>query len=105
MSLSTKFILCSSFIFGVFFSMNSEADKKPPWLVNPDAERYSISWRMGGGEDYLREWWLYFNALSHEESILYQEQYPEPESWEGFYKKEHPLLSEEERKLMSELKE
>ena len=40
---------------------------------------------MGAGEDYRYEWWDWYAALSAEEQRRYQEHYPAPEEWEGFY--------------------
>lgn len=57
----------------------------PLWLVYPEIPQYSIGWRMGYGEGYN---WLFndwFSALSHEEQTKYQEMFPAPHSWRGYY--------------------
>jgi hypothetical protein len=43
----------------------------PPWLKYPSIPRYSIGWRMGGGESYLMVWWRWGENRSQEEKIAY----------------------------------
>src|SRR5262245_4467420 len=57
----------------------------PPWRVFPEIPRFSIGWRMGSGEDYLREWAKWFMGLSNAEKAGYRAQWPEPETWVGFF--------------------
>lgn len=57
----------------------------PLWLTYPEISQYSIGWRMGYGEDYR---WLFndwFTGLSQEEQSKYQEMFPTPYSWRGYY--------------------
>ena len=63
------------------------ADKPmlPLWLKFPNIPAYSIGWRMGAGEDYRYAWAEWYDALADEERRRYQERYPAPEEWEGFY--------------------
>jgi hypothetical protein len=60
----------------------------PLWLKYPEIPRYAIGWRMGAGEDYsckFSEWW---EALSSEVKQEYQNFYPEPVGWRGWYVEE-----------------
>lgn len=57
----------------------------PPWLAYPEIERYSIGWRMGGGEDYIGKWHRWYQKLSPQKSADYQELFPEPPTWKGFW--------------------
>ena len=59
---------------------------EPPWLAFPDIPSVSIGWRMGGGESFLMTWDRWYKRISEEERIEYQRSYPEPPSWDGFYK-------------------
>ncbi len=60
----------------------------PPWIQYPEIERYSIGWRMGYGEGFLMEWWPFYGGLSNRGKKRYQELYPEPDEWNGFYKEQ-----------------
>ena len=65
-----------------------EADQKwmpPPWLAYPEIERYSIGWRMGYGEYYIIRWGAWFRALTETEKKTYQELFPEPVTWKGYW--------------------
>ena len=60
----------------------------PPWLAYPQIERYSIGWRMGAGEEYINrfgEWWV---TLSAERKEKYQTLFPEPITWQGWWRSE-----------------
>lgn len=57
----------------------------PPWIGYSDVARGSIAWRMGEGESYLMDWYVWIRALSKERRKAYEIEYPEPESWEGTY--------------------
>lgn len=41
-----------------------EREMVPPWEAFPTYERYSMGWRMGGGEDYFHEWWNFLETLT-----------------------------------------
>lgn len=60
----------------------------PPWIAYPKIERYSIGWRMGYGEDYICRWGSWFDALTEEEQKTYQELFPEPLTWKGYWEEE-----------------
>lgn len=57
----------------------------PPWLAYPTIWRGSVLWRMGDGEDYLRQFSDWFAALSPEEKDEYRTLFPEPTVWKGFW--------------------
>ena len=57
----------------------------PPWLEYPTFPRYSIGWRMGGGEDYWDEFWTAYQALTTEEKRWYRHDFPEPAAWSNVY--------------------
>lgn len=57
----------------------------PPWLQYPQIPRGSIGWRMGAGESYLCEWVPWYGGLSAAGKQAYQQMYPEPKAWRGFY--------------------
>lgn len=54
----------------------------PPWQRYPDIPRYSIGWRMGGGESYLMVFWRWYERLSRDEKLAYfRELAPIPVEW------------------------
>lgn len=54
----------------------------PPWRRYPDIPRYSIGWRMGGGESYLMVFWHWYERLSRDEKLAYfREHAPIPIEW------------------------
>lgn len=57
----------------------------PLWLQFPEMPRYSIGWRMGGGESYVAEFGGWWETLSPEAQRLYEARYPEPPDWQGWY--------------------
>ena len=66
-------------------------DKKimpPLWLAFPEIERYSIGWRMGYGEQYRYRLGDWMKTLSKEERREYQELFPEPVTWKGWWERE-----------------
>jgi hypothetical protein len=81
-------------------SNRSVKEMVPPWLFNKEAPRFSISWRMGVAEDYIRAWWDFYYLLDSDDVKKYREAYPEPEPWHGFYDMDHPSFSEEERRII-----
>ncbi|WP_432664407.1 NADAR family protein [Wukongibacter baidiensis] len=58
----------------------------PLWLMYPSITRYSIGWRMGYGEGYANEYFRWYSSLSTEEKQKYQQMFPEPKGWLGWYK-------------------
>jgi len=61
----------------------------PPWIKYPEIERYSIGWRMGYGESYLCEWGPWYCGLSEAGKVRYQEIYPEPDGWSGYWREDN----------------
>lgn len=57
----------------------------PLWEKFPTYSRYSMGWRMGGGEDYARQYRKWFKSLSVAEREDYIKRNKEPADWEGFY--------------------
>ena len=64
---------------------------KIPWLIKNNIEfrrlkeRGSIGWRMGYCESYLMKWDRWYNKLSNDDKSQYQNMFPPPEDWKGFY--------------------
>lgn len=54
----------------------------PPWLACPGIPQYSIGWRMGWGEDYLRRLSRWLEGLTEEERTEYGRLFPPPVFWE-----------------------
>ena len=65
--------------------MKTMDDQRPLWLAFPDIPWGSLGWRMGSGEAYANAWIPWFKALSDEARREYIVQWPEPDSWNGFY--------------------
>jgi len=68
-------------------SVNSQSEKElePLWVKAPVYNRYSMAWRMGGGEDSRRKFQIRYRELTEKSKDNFQRQYPEPKGWEGFY--------------------
>lgn len=63
----------------------------PLWMKYPHIFRGSIGWRMGYGESYSDKFGSWYQSLSDKEQIVYQELFPEPKMWRGYYKKDFSL--------------
>ena len=64
--------------------MPAEKNIVPPWEAFPDYERYTIGWRMGGGEEYFHDWWNFIASLPLDFSsrLQYlQQNRPAPINW------------------------
>lgn len=57
----------------------------PLWLMYPEIPNGSIGWRMGYGEGYAIDFYLWFNKLEEDEKKKYKEMFPEPKRWEREY--------------------
>ncbi|HEX9063368.1 MAG TPA: NADAR family protein [Clostridia bacterium] len=60
----------------------------PLWLKYPQIGMYSIGWRMGYGEEYKYEFGAWYNTLNPEEQKKYQQMFPEPKGWLGWYEED-----------------
>ncbi|WP_052257608.1 hypothetical protein [Leisingera sp. ANG-DT] len=58
----------------------------PPWCEIPGYGHTSMCWRMGGGEDYMRNFRAWFSQLETNDRIQFETKFPEPQDWSGFYK-------------------
>lgn len=65
------------------FSINNPM--APLWLMFPHFSRHSIDWRMGSGEKYIYEFNHWYDNLTAEEKVQFQDLFPEPKGWLGFY--------------------
>jgi ribA/ribD-fused uncharacterized protein len=63
---------------------NKDSNKlmAPLWLMYPHIQNGSIGWRMGYGEGYALDFYLWFNNLKEDEKKKYKEMFPEPKRWE-----------------------
>ncbi|MCM1107155.1 MAG: NADAR family protein [Blautia sp.] len=75
----------------------------PPWIAFPEIERYSIGWRMGYGESYIYKWGEWFRSLSNEDMKAYQELFPEPVTWSGYWEDEDECDYYERNEFLLEL--
>jgi hypothetical protein len=54
----------------------------PPWQRYPDIPRYSIGWRMGYGESYIKAWIKWSVEFTQEQMLAYFHKYkPIPPAW------------------------
>ncbi len=56
----------------------------PPWIVYPEVEYGDMFWRMGGGEDYLDNYFEWYLSLTKTEQEIYKITFPVRNGW-GFY--------------------
>lgn len=49
--------------------LDGNGDLAPPWERFPTYERYTIGWRMGGGEDWLSLWHLFLDGLGPDSDV------------------------------------
>ncbi len=63
--------------------LNTHVDVAPPWTKYPTYERYTIGWRMGGGEDYIHLWHAYVGTLDSRDALLthLRRHGPAPMTW------------------------
>ncbi|WP_421724891.1 hypothetical protein [Bauldia sp.] len=57
----------------------------PPWKEIPGVNKYSMAWRMGGGDGYLEDFVDWLRSLPQEKRDRYLTDNPEPAGWEDFY--------------------
>lgn len=58
----------------------TEPEPAAPW-ERFDASPWSVCWRMGGGEDYMMDFRLFWVALSAEERASYLDRHRAPPEW------------------------
>jgi len=57
----------------------------PLWMLYPHIPKFSIGWRMGYGESYKYQLHDWKETLSEEERLAYQDLFPAPAAWRGYY--------------------
>jgi hypothetical protein len=58
---------------------------KAPWQEYPDYKPHSMGFRMGGGEDYIQDWWKFWDGLKHTEKEKFVALNPPPsEEWKTY---------------------
>jgi hypothetical protein len=79
--------------------LDANGDLAPPWEKFPTYERYTIGWRMGGGEDWLSYWHAFLETLpaDFETRLAYLKRHPPaPINWsEWVYGVLHPSDEED----------
>jgi hypothetical protein len=62
---------------------DAHGDLAPPWEEFPTYERYSMGWRMGSGEDWLRLWHVFLEELEDRDARLayLRRHAPAPFNW------------------------
>lgn len=68
----------------------------PPWLMYPEISNGSIGWRMGYGEHYMCHFIEWLESLTESEQKKYQQMFPEPKQWRGFYEEEDLEINSDE---------
>jgi ribA/ribD-fused uncharacterized protein len=58
----------------------------PPWKKFPGVDFHDMFWRMGNGEEYIREFSKAMDKLSPREKQVYKLTNPAPYDWTEFYK-------------------
>ena len=80
--------------------LDEKGDLAPPWEKFPTYERYTIGWRMGGGEDWLSYWYVFLETLapSFDVRLAYLKRHPPaPVNWsDRVYSVLHPAVDDYE---------
>ena len=58
---------------------------QPPWVILPNEPMGSMAWKMGEGEDYMREFEAWALVLQAEAFDTLVQDNPEPDGWAGFW--------------------
>ena len=58
---------------------------EPPWIAFPDYPMFSMGFRMGGGETYMRAFMGWYSAANTDERAEFQKAHPEPDRYQGYY--------------------
>jgi hypothetical protein len=64
--------------------LDVHGDIAPPWEEFPTYERYSLGWRMGGGEDWISLWSVFMEDLGTNEAVRHaylKRHRPAPMNW------------------------
>jgi len=62
--------------------MTPKGDLLPVWIRCPQIPRYSIGWRMGGGESYMSAWHTWADKMERGQLVEYFKRYlPIPNDW------------------------
>lgn len=69
--------------FGYFTELQNSV--YPPWVQFPEVVSSDMFWRMGKGEDFIKQFSIYYDALSEKEKIIYKLSNPAPQQWHTFY--------------------
>ncbi|MFZ6875171.1 hypothetical protein ACO0LF_24155 [Undibacterium sp. Di27W] len=79
--------------------LDVHGDIAPPWEKFPDYDRYTIGWRMGAGETWLKKWKSFIRQMPDEFELrlAYLKRHPAaPYSWADFVQDTlHPMYKAE----------
>lgn len=56
----------------------------PPWIQYPDYQPNCAGFRMGDGEDYLSDWWKFWNGLDLISRRKFLSTHNPPAGWEAY---------------------
>lgn len=56
-----------------------------PWCRFPNIDRHDMFWRMGEGEDYLMQFWKFYDGLADREKTIFNLTNPAPYEWADVY--------------------
>ena len=57
----------------------------PLWIKYPHIPRESIGWSIGYGENYKVDFSNWYEKLSENDKLKYQEMFPSPKTWGNYY--------------------
>ena len=57
----------------------------PPWAEFPEYAPDCTGWHIGVGEDYVNEWFSFYDALTEDVKTEYQQKYPAPQGYDDLY--------------------
>jgi len=61
------------------------------WIMYPHIGLGSLGWRMGYGEVYAENQYIWYSSLTESEQKKYQEMFPPPKSWGDYYSQNYGL--------------
>lgn len=62
-----------------------ENPMQSPWTKFPNIDNHDMFWRMGMGEDYLIQFYNYYDELTEKEKTIYRLTNPAPYDWTDTY--------------------